>query len=196
MKKLLYLAAALALLATASCKDDEGGPPPVTDAIMFDGKGYNGEKGLVFDYGDDGEYYNYDFMVADANITMEDLEADQIDATFLMYAELFSLGTESFRTGTFTSGAGENLYYTNIQLIVDTNNDGMLSSEDQLYDVQNGDFTVAGGTGTNYTLTFDLTVAGGKKLTGTYSGNFEYIDPFGERAPGEDLRKVSRFPFH
>jgi hypothetical protein len=198
MRANFYLVGVLALLATASCEDDDA--KPASAPITFDGKGYTAQKGFAFDFGPDlaETHYNYDFALVDQpNVTLGDLEdAEQIDAKFLFYAELFSPGSDKFRTGTFTYDAQGtevegDFYFNQSNLIVDSNNDGKLSELDTTYDPQAGTVTVS-GSANNYTLSLDLTMVGGKKLTGSYSGNFQYFDLGGERAPDGDLRKTTK----
>ncbi|WP_225000147.1 hypothetical protein [Cesiribacter sp. SM1] len=197
MRANFYLVGVLALLAITSCDDDDA--KPASAPIMFDGKGYTAQKGFAFDFGPDlaETHYNYDFALVDqANVTLDDLEdADEIEAKFLLYAELFSPGSDEFRTGTFTYDAQAtdvegDYYFNQLSLVVDSNNDGKLSDSDNEYLPQSGTVTVS-GSANNYTLSLDLTMAGGKKLTGSYSGNFQYFDFGGERAPDGDLRKTN-----
>ena len=196
MKKLFYLAGVLALLATASCKDDDSDvdADPITGNFMFDGKGYTARKGFVVDNGGLQTHYNYDFYLVDkADITLSDLESStgELNTTFFLFAELFSPGDDEFRTGTFTfneNADDDDYFFVDVDLVVDSNNDNKLSLADTFYDAEGGTITVA-GTPNNYTLTFNLTLDNGKKLTGSYTGNFQYVDHSGKRAPDDVLRK-------
>jgi hypothetical protein len=199
MKRFFFLAGVLALLATASCKDDDTGDnTPAPGQITFDGKTYTVRKGFVIDFRDDGSHYNQDFLLFDTNISLADLEEDELNATFGFYAELFSPGIDQFRTGTFTFTNADveelegDYYFQYADLVVDSNNDSRLSmDEDDVYIAQSGTITVS-GTPSNYTMTLDLMMNGSKRLQGSYSGSFQYVDGIGQRAPWEDLRIKTR----
>lgn len=186
MNKLLYSLGLLGLLATASCKDDDGAATPVSGDITFEGKAYTGKKGMLFDFGNDGSHYNYDFVVVDAVIVPTDLVTGELNAKFFFWPELYSPGTDKFRTGTFNyneSPAASDYYFNVADLVVDSNNDGKLTSADQAYVAEGGTITVS-GTASKYTMSFDITMEGGKKLKGAYTGEYQYMDAREDESEG------------
>lgn len=197
MKKLMYSLGLLGLLATASsCTDDDAAAPAKpANGITYDGQSLAAKTGVLGDIGpidifnqdDEGEeeewrkgegqntHYLKSFSITDA--TDENLEM-----SYLLMANLYSPGT-SFTNGTFnwfdinTFDEGDVLnkpVYV-VSLLFDGNGDGdvmdFMTGEDGIHLPTDGKVTVS-GSGVNYTINFDLTFPGGKKLKGVYSGDF------------------------
>ena len=207
MKKLTYLLCLAGLLATVSCKDDDGGEPgPVSNTFTVDGKNFVAKSGVIEDYGSDGtdvdgdgenDFYNYDFYITDANIVQKgDSYEVEGNSSMLVYVETYSPSGSSFKPGTFNFSTGENpakgdYMFVAAYLVLDKNNSGTVGDEilnSDYSEVTAGKVTIS-GSNRNYTVAFDVTLENNKKLTGSYAGNFAYTDNrSGERAPGEDLR--------
>lgn len=106
---------------------------------------------------------------------------------YLIVAELQSPGTDTFRFGTYNHcfftncpEGIENKFFVSHLFIVEDEND------DDIIDFSKGDPSVdAGGKGAitftkvegdTYTISYDLTIDNGRKLTGSYTGKFEFFD--------------------
>lgn len=103
-------------------------------------------------YGSDGTHFNNDYILSDF---------DGNSASYEIYLELFSEGTEQFNTGTFSFGESDGNYFT----------------EAYYYDYEEDLFyAFAGGTVTieqnadEYTLTFDARMGGESTIKGTDTG--------------------------
>lgn len=188
MKTLNYSFFALGLLATVSCNDDDQTPTPEplpVNAVSYNGKNYTIDNGSVIDWGSWEDHYNYDFFLTDGEMDFENETA--VDATVMVYAELWSPGTESFTTGTFNydnSGVtGDKRFFENAAVVMDTNNNADLDENDDHLTVKAGSFKVS-GSGTSYTVEVDVTLSNNKLLKGRYSGTFEIIEGSIEEMPG------------
>lgn len=187
MKKLFYSIFALGLLATASCKEDEElTPKPLpANTVSYNGINYTIDNGTIIDWGSWEDHYNYDFFLTDGVMDFENETA--LDATVMIYAELWSPGTESYTSGTFNfdnSGeTGDKRFFENAAVVMDTNNNGDLDENDDRLTVKAGTFKVS-GSGTSYTVEVDVTLSDNKLLKGNYSGTFEIIDGPMEEMPG------------
>lgn len=187
MTKLFYSIFALGLLATASCKDDETptSEPLPANTLSYNGKNYPIDNGAIIDWGSWEDHYNYDFFLTDGMMDLENETA--VDATVMIYAELWSPGTESFATGTFifdNSGeTGDKRFFENAAVVMDSNNNGELDENDDHLTVKAGTFKVS-GSGTSYTVEVDVTLSDNKLLKGKYSGTFEIIEGSIEEMPG------------
>ncbi|EMR02635.1 hypothetical protein [Cesiribacter andamanensis] len=202
MKKFLFYAGALALLATTSCKDDEGGGP-TPNTVMYNGNSYAVNAAMVEDYGPasmteegDPTHYNYTFYITDASRFDGAVEG----VKYVLVADLYSNGAERFNGGQFNVVDFEEATEEDVMgekvmlglLFIDLNNDGDFTDANEMQFAEQGSVT-ASGSGTNYALTFNLTFLENKKFTGTYSGTFQFVDETGgERMPGMDMRKTAK----
>ncbi len=201
MKKLLYSMLAFGLLTTVSCTDDDNTPAPTPlpeDAVAYNGKNYDIDNGAVIDWGTWENHYNYDFFLTDGEMDFENETA--IGATVMIYAELWSPGTESFSTGTFTfdnSGDtdGKRFFETTL-VVMDTNNNGELDEDDDQLTVKAGTIKVA-GSDADFTVEMDVTLSNDKPMKGKYSGTFDVfegtIEGEGMRAQGFSAGKSGKF---
>jgi hypothetical protein len=109
-----------------------------------------------------------------------------------LYAELFSSGTTSFNTGTFTfidddninsaaDIAGKNFFVSAEIWIV--------GDENESFDVTGGTITVSGGTNNNYTIEYDVTFDNGTSVAAKYTGTFTYFNETDGFAPNTSTRK-------
>lgn len=158
MKKFIYLFSLIAVASFTSCsEDDESDTPSVNNGINYDGQEVEISSAIIEDYGGFSSY-NYDFTLTGT--------ANGISYSF--YAELFSPvieGQTGFRTGTFsysaTTPSEPAFYFTDADIEVDGTT----------YRVNGGKITVS-GSGTNFTLTTDVTLENEIPLTVSYSGEF------------------------
>lgn len=204
MKKLLYSLYALTLLAAVSCKDDAAAPAPQApeaNTIQFDGTAYPVKTGMVDNYGpvsvsgSEDSHYNYLFTITDAsqaNSTMR----------YMLLADLYAAGASSFTPGTFSwfdqvdyqdaDVANQSVFIGS--LLLDGNQDGDLddiaSGQDLHLEPTGGTVSVT-GAGTNYTITYDLRFEGGKHLTGSYAGTFEYFDETGGQVVSTPITRLT-----
>jgi hypothetical protein len=193
MEKLLnlrfLLVLALASVVFISCeKDDDDDDDGGNNSLTFDGTSYEIKDGMVENYGayspmSEQSHWNYDFYVVDQPLvqvtegddTYWDVEAE----TYLyIYSELFSPGTSSFQTGTFTYMDYEGTtqadiegkyFFFNAEVAIESDGD------DMGYDAIGGTIKVS-GSDYNYTIEYDLQLEGGKTAVGSYSGTFKYED--------------------
>ncbi|EMR02634.1 hypothetical protein [Cesiribacter andamanensis] len=208
MKTLFHLGAMLLILATVSCKDDDGGGAPAEpeNSFSFDGKTYQMNYGFIEDWGpanvsmegEEDTHYNYDFYLTDATVTPSGAQG----LTYLLYSELYSSGSGNFQTGTFKWVDHENLTEDDVNnanffvalLAEDGNGDGDLGdSQDRFHEPTGGTITVSGTDLSAYTITYDLRFSDNRRLQGSYTGEFDYFDERdGERAPTNDWRKLEK----
>lgn len=158
MKKLIYLFSLIAVASLTSCsEDDESNTPSATNGINYDGQEVGISSALIEDYGGFSSY-NYDFT----------LSGTSNEVPYSFYAELFSPvieGQTGFRAGTFSFSTSTPLepafYFTDAYIKVDGTT----------YRVNGGKIVVS-GSGTNFTLTTDVTLNNEIPLTVSYSGEF------------------------
>jgi len=185
------------MVGLLSCSKDDGDDVSAGSDIVFDGKTYAMVDGLISDYGsyepiDGGSpdtHYNYDFDIIDAElvtITESDgstYQGPAANTTIHVYVELFSPGTSTFNAGTFTymsddaataaDIAGKFFFFGGeVELDTDGVENGDLDGPE--YEINGGTVTVTGTNKDDFALTFDVTTSGGKTLTGSYSGDFEF----------------------
>ncbi|WP_224994422.1 hypothetical protein [Cesiribacter sp. SM1] len=187
MKKLLSLALIFCLLASVSvsCKEEEEDTPAPAETsngsgtVVYNGKTFQAKTGVYEDKGatslgdGDHSHYNYAFNITDAS------PSTLTRMTFNLYLEMFSAGTSGFRTGTFEwfhpfEFEQEEVQNTNSfwgDLYVDGNNDGVLGMGDDMHEIWGGQVTVS-GSGTDYTISYNLTLEDGKTITGSFTGKF------------------------
>ena len=191
LKFILLLAISSAFLM--GCEKDDDDEKSGNNTVVYNGTTYTIKDGLVNDYGafdpiDQGEntHYNYDFVVVDDELVQytEDgytfWEADTTNASiFYIYAELFSPGTSSFQTGTFTfkdyeAATAENIdgefFFTDAYV-------GFVKygDDEEGYEATGGTIKVS-GSNLNYTIEYDLTLPNSKTAKGSFSGTFKYDD--------------------
>lgn len=207
LKTITAFTAIFALLLFTACSDDDddsttnsGGntAPASSSAISFDSKSYNMLSGLILDYGSASvldstleSHYNMDFYMLDGTLTLvqDSINDDEYiasnNSTILVYVELFSPDTTSFKTGTFTfidedsvtvSSTSGKYFFTYGEVELD--NDGVVNGDfdGPEFDLVGGSVVVSGTPPSSYTLNYNLQVEGGRTLTGTYNGSFIYRD--------------------
>ncbi|WP_308991598.1 hypothetical protein QLS71_006160 [Mariniflexile litorale] len=170
MKRITQLSCLLfvSLFIISCSKDDDDKKSEVfSNTMEYDGVTSVINEALIEDYGDNGEgYYNYDFILT--GTTTE-------GAVFYFYVELYSKGIESFKIGTFeyynngeeTTEELPNYYYTYADFADEDN--------DEYYQVETGNIKVS-GSGTNFSISGDLTLDNGEVVKISYKGEFSIED--------------------
>ncbi len=183
MKKILPLLLIVSAVIIVSCGKDEGGGADIdqmtldttNNQITFDGTTFSPSTGVIADFGTSvmPSHYQYSFGISDGHLVAS---ADgkkfrfSTSNSFLLTFFAASKGMESFNAGTFeyapvTSTVQENFFTLGTFRNIGTK---------QQSTVTDGTITIS-GTSPKLTLQFDLTLTGGKKLTGSFSGSFEVV---------------------
>lgn len=187
MKKQLLFLAILCTSILSSCgSDDDGDSSSILGTIRIENQTFDVNTALIGDFGIasplfDASHYNFDFTLTDAVFNLSNPQTNQdFTGTYILYAELFSPGTSGFQTGTFnyvddfdieqSDIDGEFIFFAS-DLILDSNNDGVIDESDTEDAVVSGSITVS-GSGTNYTITYDVELESGKTINTSFSGNF------------------------
>ena len=184
---LFFLSVLIGGVMSCSSDDDDNGS---ANAFTFDGISYTMVDGVVEDYGasapsisgGDDSHYNFDFTISDDVMTPSGAYFGS-ETTFAVYVELFAPSTTEFQTGTFNYMDGETsdaldingqFFFSAAEVIVVSGVvDGSVNGTE--YQVTGGSVTVSGSSATSYIVEYDLNIAGGKTLTGTYSAGFQFI---------------------
>lgn len=152
-----------------SCSDEGEDPAPKTNFFSVDGTEYSLSEGLTIEYGgSETSGYNFDLLVFSSG-----LEPDLNTETFtgegdFIYFELWSTSTTGLVAGTYTIST-ENLPNTFTSNNININYVASTKTSDAEYEASAGTVTIA-VDGSTYSINFDLTVTGGKTLTGNYTG--------------------------
>ncbi|MEP5610838.1 MAG: hypothetical protein ABJP45_01250 [Cyclobacteriaceae bacterium] len=198
-KNVALIPGMIVMLGLLSCSKDDGDTVSAGSDIVFDGKTYAMVDGLISDYGSyeplDGEgtatHYNFDFDIVDAAlVTITDSDGDTYqgagDATTIhVYVELFAPSTTSFSAGTYeyvndetatpADIAGKFVFFSGeVELDSDGVENGDLDGPE--YEINGGTVTITGTNKDDFAITFNVTTSGGKTLTGSYSGEFDFQD--------------------
>ena len=158
-------------------KDESPEDPPLVNELIINSDTYalNSSVGIITDYGPDGTHYNYDFVITDGTVIADgsDWDIEEDSYTLVIYMELYSLGLDEFKEGTFVySETNENNYFRNIEVEIDTNGDGKLDDDDNNDSTENvteGSVIVT-GSDKDYTLEFNLKY-GNDTVTGRFSSS-------------------------
>lgn len=162
-----YLIFAAIIIFSSSCKDDEDDKVKVSGSVEYKGTSYSLSQGLILDYGEDFDEYNYDFYFSDGKIDPNaDNYEDAFSGSVVVYLELYNEGS-SFQTGTFTFD-GDSKYVSSASI-----NTG--STLESIIDASSGTVTVS-GTDDNYTVSFELTFDDETTATGTVKGSLEIVN--------------------
>ena len=178
MKKVTLLSLALLVFFMFSCKsDDDDGDKVASGSVTFDGDSYSLTNGFMIDFGADGGFYNIDFTTYDGSLNIGE---EKIEGSVEIYAELFAPGT-SFSTGTFEylsffdDPEPGDYFFNSSYITIDSDDDGEIDSNDDSFSATGGTIMLS-GSGSNYTITYDLTFANSMTLTGSVSGKFQEIN--------------------
>ncbi len=155
--------------------DDKG--QDIINEVTYDGTTYGlaDGNGVVENYFHDGIHYNKDFTITDGTVTIDqfgycEFHPDEI----IIYAELFSPGTNQFNEGTFTYSENpqdSDYYFDSVDVTIDSNNDGLVNYDDGEIEATGGSITIE-GSGKSISIEYNLTI-GTKSLQGNFhSDNF------------------------
>ncbi|MDL5049373.1 hypothetical protein QQ054_25495 [Oscillatoria amoena NRMC-F 0135] len=148
------------------------GAPNISGSISIDSDTRSADFGEIDDWGSTGTHYNYDFSIYD------------LDESYSLYFEAFSLGTSGFIPGTFTYGTTGSSYFDIIQLY-----DVQTAT---IYAAVSGSVIVTKLSGTQeYRLVFDVVLDDASSLTGTVEGNFDYYNVGGRKGDKNGRMKSS-----
>ncbi len=169
MKDLLSFVLILVIGVFSSCGSDD--TEEIINEILFDGKTLVGENGVAVDVGSSENHYEFTFAISDGDINHVSGSGSiqfSTSAEFYLLFGAASLGTNQFNTGTFQ-------FKSVIDAVPDDNfffsGSFKEGGNSQTLNVTDGTITIS-GTSPNYTLQFDLTLTGDKKLTGAFVGTF------------------------
>lgn len=144
--------------STSSEATEEQDNGDASNSFTYDGSTFSLGGGEVEDYGDflDG-YRNYDFYLYENN---------QLNSSYGIYFELFSLGESSFSSGTYSYSStpvqGNFFEYANL----------IFFESDTFLEAAGGSVAVT-ISGNTYTLVFDLTLDDGKNLKGGITFDYQ-----------------------
>ena len=194
MTKHLYYVATLVLLIIGGCAgdNDDAVTPTTANQVTYGNTPYSLANGLANDYRtiDSDNHYNIDFSVSDGLFIpfLVDLGTGILvqlwnvsDGTIEIHAELYSPGPGAFKNGTFNytslpeseiedpSLVGE-YFFQDAYVAIDTDGDQDLGEDEEIA-VTGGTIQVS-GTSPEYNLVYNLTLADGKTLRGSFSGEF------------------------
>ena len=201
------------ILITINVTDVDEGTGVIGGTVTVDGITYSLVDGLIEDYGGDGTHYNYDFVLVDDAIAMENDEPVPGEGTKIgVYAELFSAGDASFDVGTFeyldeavSPGFTQSYFnYLTITTFDDPIGDDPDPDADGYFIAVGGSVTVVENAELNYTLTYNIDLAeadfdtdelinGGDEfsLTFAYTGDFVFV-PLDETARTVEIEKSNK----
>ena len=172
------MAAMFGLLTLASCGKDED--PAPAGSVDYDGQSYALNNGIYFDNGADDTYYNNYFLASDGTLDLAAIFAESVQGKAGMSFDLYSVGTDEFKSGTFTIknntiilGRQEAENYGYVEFSYDSNNDGKIDETDDSIEAKSGTVTVSGS---NYDMEFNLVLANDKTLKGVYKKGYSLID--------------------
>ena len=181
----------LSLLILVACSGDgtQGVGQPSSNAVVYNGSSYPVAQGLADAYGETATHYNVDFGFTDGYFSPYTDYTDSVPVTTWINnsvrteldLELYSPGTDGFRTGTFAytplsidetdDPSLVGAYFFNEAYVgFDTNGDNEVLEAEEV-DVTGGTVTVS-GTAPNYQVTFNLQLANGLTVTGSFAEEF------------------------
>jgi hypothetical protein len=178
MKKIVFPLSILILFSIASCKKDGESIPIkeekkeiiLTHEFNLDGTVLIGQNGAISDFGlsKDSLYYNYFFGISDAKVFLNNngslgfLSTSKFWISFLTesYGSSFSTGEYPFISD--ISSIPLKKFIKHISVV----------NKGKRLPVTGGTITILGGYPT-YTIVADLTLEGGKKFTGDFTGKFD-----------------------
>lgn len=159
-----------------TCVDDSKNGGENDNSIMYGDESLDLNDGFIFDYGVDPElpdHYGYGFLLSSEDNIDPDL-TDYTEGEDYIWIELNSLGTSEFKAGTYNLIGDQTtldqnfMSYVEVALDYDAANPTILTAELGAVVVER--------TNNEYTLTFDLTLNNGRKITGSYTGEFDIKD--------------------
>lgn len=164
MKKILLSLSILSIIIITSCGSDDA--PAVNNQITIGSQTFDITNGGFIDIGESEGTRQGVFALADADISISSGSSFSIgtSSSFRIVFNLVALGT-SLEAGTYTEGdvlspdAGRVFFVT------------LLQADGTTYTVGSGAVQFSGSS-PNFTVSFDLTLNDGTKMTGGFSGAF------------------------
>ncbi|WP_436517755.1 hypothetical protein [Ekhidna sp. To15] len=168
MKKILLSLSILSLLLFISCGSDDG--PTVNNQITVGDQTFDITNGGFIDLGESEGTRQGVFALADADISITSTPSFSVgsSSSFRIVLNLVALGS-TLSSGTYTEGdvlspdAGRVFFVS------------LLDADGTSYTVDSGSVEFS-GTDPNFTMSFNLTLNGGTKMTGGFSGEFATAD--------------------
>lgn len=154
-------------------EEEEEEEEEAENEIIFDGTSYEGTDGLLVDVGVEAniapDHYTRKFAIANGAVSYESTGNFSIStsASFALIFGASSLGTGEFKTGEFQfrPSAGSvpdaNFFFS-----------GMFKANGVWTSINGGTMTIS-GTSPDYTVELDITLNGGKTVTGAFVGTFD-----------------------
>ena len=165
--KMLTLVIMLGIVTISCKKDEEPTPGAKTNTFSIDGTEYSLSDGFTEEYGGDATTgYNFDLIVHSSGLTSS---ANGVTGTGeALYFELWSTSDTGLANGTYSASLNaEPNTFTIGEVYINLN--ASTFDADESYEVSSGTVTIS-VSGSTYTINFDLTLTGNKKLTGNYTG--------------------------
>lgn len=163
MKKILLSLSILSILLISSCGSDDG--PSVNNQITIGDQTFDITNGGFIDLGESEGARQGAFALADASISISQSSFSVgTSSSIRIVLNLVALGS-SLSSGTYTEGdvlspdAGKVFFISLIQ------------ADGTSYNVDSGTINFSGSS-PDFTISFDLTLEGGEKLTGGFTGTF------------------------
>ncbi len=174
----LAVVLAMALVITASCKKDDDDDNGQKNHLKYDGTEYNLGQGFLENYGlVDESIYNLDLILLSSSITIYETQGEIDSASgsgAIIYFEMYTSSATVLEAGTYqydeSSMDAMSFDYADFALDFDVE-----TEEGEWIEITAGTVTVS-KDGNTYTITFDCTAEGGKKVTGSFKGTLKYYD--------------------
>lgn len=165
MKKILLSLTILSILIITSCGGDDD-EPSVNNQITVGDQTFDISNGGFVDLGESEGASQGAFALADANISISSQSSFSIStsSTFRIVFNLVSLGS-SLSSGAYSEGDVVNPNAGQVFFV------SLIEADGTTYTVDSGTINFSGSS-PNFTVSFDLTLNGGTRLTGGYSGSF------------------------
>ena len=170
-------------LSLMNCGNDDGGDAPSNADFTYEGQNYSFNSGYSVDGVEPAfGYYYTDFVLGTSSFTLNESvlptvaisDFEMTDA--ILYVNLLNEG-ESFETGTYVFSNTEMPKYFEFGYIRLPGEDTFFDLEDDYLFINGGTVTVSGAP-SNYSLVFNVTIAGGQNVSFTYNSNLVYLDAF------------------
>ena len=192
LTKVLY-AIAIASTLGFSCSEDDS-EAPTAQGIQYDDKVLEVQGAIAKDYGmsdpldEPGGAKSHRYMelyLSDTSIVYdsEDNDVDgDAEGSYLIVLSLY-YPAEDFTSGSFTvtsedyarSDIEGKAFSDFAEIAIDDDGDGKIGIEPDYTVATEGSTVDVAKDGNMFTLTFDLTLENGKKLTGTHQGEFTAV---------------------
>jgi hypothetical protein len=173
LKSILLLA--FITCAFLSCKDDDdngGASGSGMGSFTYDGSNFALDKGSVINYGGAGNSFNFDIILGSPSLNFDQF-GDLDGSGDSVYFELWTDQQSGLKSGTYSydSSSEADFTFTIGQIGVGCDNNGTCTFQD---DSRSGTVTI-NRSGSNYDISFNLTMNGGEVITGSYDGSLRSL---------------------